>query len=58
MHFAPTDLSRSNLLLENIGENVFVTGNTVIDALRIVVDKIASDASLASDLDRHLLDAG
>lgn len=42
LHFAPTDLSRQNLKNEGVAEdNIFVTGNTVIDALHIVVDKLA-----------------
>ncbi|WP_372836497.1 non-hydrolyzing UDP-N-acetylglucosamine 2-epimerase [Pontibacterium sp.] len=46
-HFAPTDTSRNNLLRENIdGENITVTGNTVIDALFWVRDKIQKDTSL------------
>ncbi|MFW6022680.1 MAG: non-hydrolyzing UDP-N-acetylglucosamine 2-epimerase [Halanaerobiaceae bacterium] len=39
LHFAPTSLSKENLLKENIGKkNIFVTGNTVIDALLSIVD--------------------
>ena len=46
-HFAPTNTSRDNLLRENInGENITVTGNTVIDALFWVRDKIQTDTSL------------
>ena len=48
-HFAPTPLSRKNLLLENVAEDkVFVTGNTVIDALRTTVREnyTFSDAEL------------
>lgn len=37
LHFAPTETNRQNLKIENIEENVFVTGNTVIDALRTTV---------------------
>lgn len=37
LHFAPTERNRKNLKLENIEKNVFVTGNTVIDALRTTV---------------------
>lgn len=37
LHFAPTERNRQNLKLENIEKNVFVTGNTVIDALRTTV---------------------
>jgi UDP-N-acetylglucosamine 2-epimerase (non-hydrolysing) len=41
LHFAPTKTSRNNLLLEGIDpEKIFVTGNTVIDALYIAIEKI------------------
>ena len=44
LHFAPTDLSKENLLSENIeSNNVVVTGNTVIDSLFWVLDQIESD---------------
>ena len=40
-HFAPTEIARTNLINENIPENrIYVTGNTVIDALKIIVAKI------------------
>lgn len=43
-HFAPTSLSKQNLMTENVAENrIIVTGNTVIDALYLVVDKIKKD---------------
>ena len=57
-NFAPTPLSESNLKAENVLGQVFVTGNTVIDALHMVVDKIQSDAALAAEQDKVLLDAG
>jgi len=51
-HFAPTMLSRENLLMENVhDESVWVTGNTVIDALNWVVDKIKS----IEDVERTVL---
>lgn len=50
-HFAPTELSRRNLLKENIeASKITVTGNTVIDALHRVVDKIQKDKALDSVL--------
>jgi len=50
-HFAPTENSRSNLLRENIAEkHIYVTGNTVIDALFWVRDSILDDASLQETL--------
>lgn len=58
-HFAPTPLSRQNLLAENVAESqITVTGNTVIDALYWVVDKIKHDASLSQQLDDELQRAG
>jgi len=50
-YFAPTQTSRQNLLDENYpDENIFVTGNTVIDALLIIKDKIDSDVELNATL--------
>lgn len=50
-HFAPTETSKENLLRENFSpENIFVTGNTVIDALLMVKDKIESDSDLSATL--------
>ena len=58
-HFAPTALSRQNLLLENIDDaNITVTGNTVIDALYWVVDRIKNDRSLDAELEEVLRHAG
>ncbi len=46
-HFAPTQTSRENLLKENIdGGNIVITGNTVIDALFLALDKIKKDQLL------------
>lgn len=50
-NFSPTPLSRENLLKENVAEEkIIVTGNTVIDALYWVVNKIKEDATLQSSL--------
>lgn len=58
-HFAPTPLSRKNLLQEGIAdESITVTGNTVIDALRWVVDKIRKDSSLNLELAGQLRATG
>lgn len=58
-HFAPTPLSRQNLLAENIKpEQITVTGNTVIDALYMVVDKIQSDKVLDTKLAETLFHSG
>ena len=51
LHFAPTDKAQQNLLTENVAANtVSVTGNTVIDALIAVVDKIQKDEALNREL--------
>ena len=58
-HFAPTPLSKFNLLKENVPEdNITVTGNTVIDALYLVVDKIKKDNNLDTELESTIKDAG
>ena len=58
-NFAPTPLSRENLLRENVSnQSITVTGNTVIDALYWVVDKIRNDAKLAIALGEELKIAG
>ena len=58
-HFAPTPLSRKNLLQEGIADELItVTGNTVIDALRWVVDKIRKDSSLNLELAGQLRATG
>lgn len=58
-HFAPTPLSKQNLLAENVNsEQIVVTGNTVIDALYMVVDKIKSDKALDAGLEKVLLNSG
>ncbi|UFN69823.1 UDP-N-acetylglucosamine 2-epimerase (non-hydrolyzing) [Vibrio alginolyticus] len=50
-HFAPTETSKENLLRENFTpEDIFVTGNTVIDALLMVKEKIESDSDLSATL--------
>lgn len=51
LHFSPTETSRGNLLKEAVDDkNISVTGNTVIDALHLVVNKIKNDASLEKEL--------
>lgn len=58
-HFSPTPLSRQNLLDEGVKQDaIMVTGNTVIDALHIVVDKIKADKTLDAKLEIVLKQAG
>lgn len=57
--FAPTPLSRSNLIAEGIADDrITVTGNTVIDALYLVVDKIKKNKELEAELKASLKAAG
>ena len=57
--FAPTTLSRENLLKENVPEEkIVVTGNTVIDALHMVVDRLKSDSALVDEQVEVLKKAG
>ena len=59
LDFAPTQLSRQNLLNEGVeDENIYVTGNTVIDALHIVVNKIKSNSELNETLSMNLARQG
>lgn len=58
-HFAPTPLSKQNLLAENVKpEQILVTGNTVIDALYMVVNRIKEDKALNIELEAILSQAG
>ena len=57
-NFSPTPLSEKNLKEEKAQGNIYVTGNTVIDALHMVVDKLKSDEALAKEQDKVLLEAG
>ena len=57
-NFSPTPLSEKNLKEEKAQGQIFVTGNTVIDALHMVVDKLKNDEALAMEQEEILLDAG
>ena len=58
-NFAPTPLSRQNLLDEGIGEShISVTGNTVIDALHWVIRKIKTDKKLQEEINEVLIGSG
>ena len=57
-NFSPTPLSAENLRREAAHGKIFVTGNTVIDALHMVVNKLKSNPCLASEQDRVLAEAG
>ena len=58
-HFSPTELSRKNLLNENVSDSaITITGNTVIDALYWVVNKIKTDKKLENELKDILFSTG
>ena len=58
-HFSPTPLARENLLREHVAENqIIVTGNTVIDALQMVVGKLREDTALASEVANRISKMG
>jgi UDP-N-acetylglucosamine 2-epimerase (non-hydrolysing) len=58
-HFSPTTLSKQNLLKENVNaEHIIITGNTVIDALHWVVNKIHLEQGLRDRLHQSILNYG
>lgn len=57
-NFSPTPLSEKNLMEEKAHGNIYVTGNTVIDALHMVVDKLKNDTALAKEQEEILVKAG
>ena len=57
-NFSPTPLSEKNLQEEKAHGEIFVTGNTVIDALHMVVDKLKNDTVLAKEQEDILANAG
>ena len=58
-HFAPTQLSKQNLLQEGVDEgHIIVTGNTVIDALYMVIAKIKNSEALERKLEKELQESG
>ena len=57
-NFSPTPLSEKNLMEEKAQGNIYVTGNTVIDALHMVVDKLKNDTALAKEQEDILAKAG
>ncbi len=57
-NFSPTPLSEKNLIEEKAQGKIFVTGNTVIDALHMVVDRLKNDKTLANEQINVLKSAG
>jgi UDP-N-acetylglucosamine 2-epimerase (non-hydrolysing) len=58
-HFSPTATSRKNLLNENVPKsNIFVTGNTVIDALYMITKRLKEDKKLSSKIEKEIFGKG
>lgn len=57
-NFSPTPLSKKNLIEEKAMGKIYVTGNTVIDALHYVVNKLKNDDAIVKEQDAVLLNAG
>ena len=57
-HFAPTTLCAENLLNENVRKNIFVTGNTGIDALYFIIDKIKNNKIVGMQAEASIIKAG
>lgn len=57
-NFSPTPLSEKNLKEEKVHGNIYVTGNTVIDAFHMVVEKLKNDVTLAAKQEQMLAKAG
>ncbi len=58
-HFSPTQFAKENLLKEHVAENqIIVTGNTVIDALQMVVNKLSEDAELTLEVVNRISQIG
>ena len=58
-HYAPTERCRDNLILENVSaDSIIVTGNTVIDALKIILKRIDSDVVLSQQINQRIIDLG
>lgn len=59
LHFSPTPLAQQNLLREGVNaEQIIVTGNTVIDALQMVVGRLQDDQSLCADVQATIQQMG
>lgn len=59
LHFAPTKLNKRNLMTEGIEEsNIYVTGNTVIDALKLIIKKIENNKDLKYKIEKVIRNAG
>ncbi len=57
-HFAPTEMAKSNLEREGVKDHIFVTGNTVIDALLMAVGMIHSDAGMQARIVQTIIGKG
>ena len=58
LNFSPTALSQKNLQSESVSGKIYVTGNTVIDALHMIVDKLNNCPTIAEEQKHVLAEAG
>ena len=57
-YHSPTENSKNNLLNEGVKTSIFVTGNTVIDSLKLVLNRINSDRSLKLNIEKIIFQSG
>lgn len=58
-HFSPTETSKQNLLNEGVkNSSIIVTGNTVIDALQLTLNKVSSSVELKSKIENNIIQSG
>ncbi len=58
-HFAPTEINKKNLIKEGINENaILVTGNTVIDAVNLTLNKIKGNKNLVNKIEKNIYNSG
>ncbi|MCX8042479.1 MAG: UDP-N-acetyl glucosamine 2-epimerase, partial [Thermodesulfobacteriaceae bacterium] len=57
-HFAPTKKAKKNLITENIEKNIWIVGNTVIDALFLGLNQIEKDSLLKSHIKSYFYSLG
>jgi UDP-N-acetylglucosamine 2-epimerase (non-hydrolysing) len=57
-HFAPTEFARQNLLNEGVKEHIYITGNTVIDALLMAVDMIHANDAMKEEIEKTITERG
>lgn len=57
-HFAPTEFAKNNLVNEGVKEHIYITGNTVIDALLMALEMIRSNSNMKAEIERTITERG